>query len=128
MGNQDDSSPSWQTVNLPLNRAPLVGLLQATTRVNLGQCAIKQQEYGEALFWCNKAIEDFPTHAKAFLRHGIALSYLGEGKAAREELEYASALEPSLAPEVARELALIASRERASDAKAKTEFGSFFKS
>lgn len=101
--------------------------LMATCRVNLAQCAIRMQEYGEAVFWSNKAIEDRPTHAKAFLRHAIAISYLGHLEEAKQELEYAIKLDPKLEPTVARELAAMERREREGDAKSKGEFGSFFK-
>jgi hypothetical protein len=42
---------------LPLPTRPLHKPEQASCQLNLAMCAHAQEEFGEAIAWCNKAIE-----------------------------------------------------------------------
>eukprot|EP00887_Chlorella_sp_A99_P004741 scaffold4.g4741.t1 len=67
--------------------AALAARLAALT--NLAACAQRQAEFGEAVGWCNKALEIDPEHAKAYFRRAAALAQLGEYKAAADDLAIA---------------------------------------
>ncbi|GAB4824129.1 hypothetical protein N2152v2_011175 [Parachlorella kessleri] len=94
--------------------------------LNLAQVALKEESFGEALTFCNKALEVDMEHAKAYLRRAAAQAALGEFDLAREDLSIAAQLQPSMAEECEREVRRLAAREVQAAQKQKREFRNFF--
>lgn len=80
-----------------------------------------------ALSWLSYSRRrDNPNHAKAYYRRGVAISYLGEFDAAKEDLELAAELDAAMKDDVERELMRMTIRKRSEEVKAKQQFANFF--
>lgn len=101
--------------------------LKAACLVNLAACAQREEEWGETIQWCDKAIAEDETHVKAHFRRAVARSRLGQEDAAAEDFEKVKKLDPSAAAEVDRELARERARQRAAAEKQRREWGRGFK-
>jgi len=93
---------------------------------NLAMCALKMEDFGDALSYCDKALKVDPMHGKAYFRRAMAHAGLGEFEAAAEDLGAAERCDPVTKEDVSRERGRLAAREKAAAVKQKKEFGNFF--
>lgn len=93
--------------------------------VNMAMVSFRQQDYGETITWCNKAIREDPEYPKAYFRRAAAHGMLGRLQEAADDLAVVAALDPGLQADVDRELARMQQRVRAGEAKQRREMGSF---
>jgi FKBP-type peptidyl-prolyl cis-trans isomerase 2 len=99
--------------------------LKAACLVNLAACAQREEEWGETIQWCDKAIAEDETHVKAHFRRAVARSRLGQEEAAAADFETVKRLDPGAAAEVDRELAKERARQRAAAEKQRRDFRGF---
>lgn len=93
---------------------------------NLAMCALKMEDFGDAVGYCDKALKVDPMHGKAHFRRAMAHAGLGEFEAAAEDLGAAERCDPATKEDVSRERGRLAAREKAAAVKQKKEFGNFF--
>lgn len=93
---------------------------------NLAMCALKMEDFGDALSYCDKALKVDPMHGKAHFRKAMGHAGLGEFEAAAEDLRAAERCDPKIKEDVSRERGRLAAREKAAAVKQKKEFGNFF--
>jgi hypothetical protein len=85
---------------------------------------------GECTYCCSSS--SFPCcseddeHAKAHFRRAIARYNLGQEDAAKKDFDIVKRLDPAAVPDVERELARMAARDKAAAQKQRQEWGSFF--
>lgn len=65
-------------------------------------------------------------HAKAYFRRAIARYNLGQVEEAKDDFDIVQKLDPAAVPDVQRELARMAAKDRAAAQKQRKEWGSFF--
>ncbi|PSC68182.1 Peptidyl-prolyl cis-trans isomerase PASTICCINO1 [Micractinium conductrix] len=100
--------------------------LKASCFLNMARCAEREQEWGEALGWCNKAIDEDDGYAKAYFRRAVIAACLGDEGSAGDDLALCAQLDPSTAPDCERELARMAKRAAAAEAKQRGALKGFF--
>ncbi|KAK9805627.1 hypothetical protein WJX72_008874 [[Myrmecia] bisecta] len=107
-------------------QAEEVGKVKVACMVNLALCCQKDEEYGDALKWCSKALQEEPDHAKALYRRATVQALLGEYEAAEADLRQVIAVDASAAEEAERELVRLKQRQRAAATKQRQQFRNFF--
>lgn len=100
--------------------------LKASCLLNMARCAEREQEWGEALGWCNKAISEDEGYAKAYFRRAVLSACLGEYGAAGEDLAACAHLDPSTRDECEREARRMEARAAAAEAKQRGALKGFF--
>lgn len=97
---------------------------------NIALCALKLEEYGETLKWCDKTLQADPEHLKCYLRKAAAHAGLGDYEAARADLGEAELLcnekDPSMKEEVEREVRRLMLKQQSAEKRQRSEFGHFF--
>lgn len=65
-------------------------------------------------------------HAKAYFRRAVARYNLGQDEGAKDDFDIVRKLDQAAVPDVERELARMAAKDRAAAQKQRQEWGSFF--
>ncbi|EFN57340.1 hypothetical protein CHLNCDRAFT_142698 [Chlorella variabilis] len=99
---------------------------KAACLLNLARCAEREQEWGEALGWCTKAINEDDSYAKAYFRRAVVAACLGEYESARGDLAICAELDESTAEECEQELQRMERQEQAAEAKTRDALKGFF--
>ncbi|KAL3145165.1 hypothetical protein ABBQ38_001764 [Trebouxia sp. C0009 RCD-2024] len=107
-------------------QAEAAAVVKTACLVNLANCAHKEQQYGEALDWCNKALRESDDHVKALYRRAMAYTALGEFERAEQDLNKWKELEPSAAADAAAQISKLRAVQKAANAKQKQQFRNFF--
>lgn len=107
-------------------QAEAASAVKTACLVNLANCAHREQQYGEALDWCNKALMESHNHAKALYRRAMAHQALGNFEKAAEDLSQWKQVEPSAATEADAQIARLKVEQKAANAKQKQQFRNFF--
>ena len=99
--------------------------IKVSSMLNLAACAQQESEYGEAVKWCEKVMDEYPENSKAYFRRSKAKQSMALFEEALEDLNTMLELDPSLKDEVLREKrVLVKKAKEASERQKKMWFSS----
>ncbi|GMH35829.1 hypothetical protein BSKO_03697 [Bryopsis sp. KO-2023] len=93
---------------------------------NLASCCIQENDYAQAVEWCNKALRMDEENAKIIFRRGRALSLKGDHESAMEDFDKALELDPGMKTDIDAAIVKNKQRQKAAIDKQRGEFKNFF--
>ena len=106
----------------------LANEIRVSLMLNLAACAQQESEYGEAVKWCEKVLDEYPENSKAYFRRSKAKQSMALFEEALEDLNTMLELDPSLKDEVLREKRILMKKAKeASERQKKLWFSSLTK-
>ncbi|KAL0030965.1 hypothetical protein WJX79_005290 [Trebouxia sp. C0005] len=107
-------------------QAEAASFVKTACLVNLANCAHREQHFGEALDWCNKALMESHNHAKALYRRAMAFAALGELDKAQQDFVKWKEVDPSATADADAQIAKLKIQQKAANVKQKQQFRNFF--